>query len=43
MSFVQVVAADVCWRKAGLWTLDIVLAGSIIEAAVTISMVAFSL
>jgi hypothetical protein len=43
MIFVQVVAADVCWRKAGLWTLDIVLAGSIIQIAVTISMVAFIL
>jgi hypothetical protein len=41
MVFVQVVAADVCRRKGGRSTLDIVLAGSIIQTAVTISMVDF--
>lgn len=41
MTFVQVVAAHFCCEKAGRWTLDIVLAGSIIQTAVTISMVGF--
>ena len=41
MIFVQVVAAYFCCEKAGRWTLDIVLAGSIIQTAVTISMIGF--
>jgi len=41
MIFVEVVAAYFCSEKAGRWTLDIVLAGSIIQTAVTISMVGF--
>jgi hypothetical protein len=41
MVFVQVVVAGFCWEKAGRWTIDIVLAGSIIQTAMTISMIAF--
>ncbi len=43
MVFLQVVAADFCCRKASEWTVAIVLAGSIIQTAVTVSMVAFIL
>ena len=41
MVFLQVVAAGFCCQKAGKWTVGIVLAGSIIQIAVTISTVAF--
>jgi len=41
MVFLQVVAAGFCCQKAGKWTVGIVLAGSIIQTAVTISTVAF--
>jgi len=41
--FVQVIAADVCLENGRRWTLDIVLAGSIIQTAVAISMVGFIL
>jgi hypothetical protein len=41
MVFVQVVAAGFCGQTARRSTLDIVLAGSIIQTAVTIAMVAF--
>ena len=41
MVFVQVVVAGFCWKRTGRWTIDIVLAGSVIQTAVTISMVAF--
>jgi hypothetical protein len=39
--FVEVVAAGFSIEMAGKWTIDIVLAGSIIPTAVTISMVGF--
>ncbi len=41
MVFLQVVAAGFCCQKAGKWTVGIVLAGSIIQIAVTLSTVAF--
>jgi hypothetical protein len=41
MVFVQVVVAGFCCEKAGPWTVGTVVAGSIIQTAVTISMVAF--
>lgn len=41
MVFVQIVAAALGWEKGGRWTIDIVLAGAIIQAGVTISMIEF--
>jgi hypothetical protein len=41
MVFVQIVAAGLCWEQGGRWTIDIVLAGSIIQTGVTISMIEF--
>jgi len=40
--FVQVAAAGLC-AKTDRWTMDILLAGSVIQTAVTISMVGFVL